>query len=105
MRFGLKVGFIVDILTLASQRKASDYLIAEGIRHFQSQKMDLVGCLMLKNNLYYRSLKRSGFIVVPPRLCRKQIVLFSYVHSYKASREYLASLNNWFITWGDTELV
>ena len=69
--FGLRLGLIVDILTVGEDSIA-DSLLAEAIDYFTEMKIEVIGCLMLKHAPYFRALRKAGFISVPKMLVRKE---------------------------------
>lgn len=102
--FNLSLGLIVDMLAL-TQDNVIDSLIAKAIEHFKDQKVDVVGCLMLNHTPYFRALKRAGFIVVPKALSHKEFYFGVQVKPSTISDKIINNPTNWFLTWGDTDLV
>lgn len=103
--FGLQIGFIVDILTIPQEAKVPLSLISAAVSYFESRKMDIVSCLSLPNARYSRSLKRAGFIRAPSRLLPQDMYLGVRRFSSRYPVTFLTDPKNWFISWGDHDVV
>jgi predicted N-acetyltransferase YhbS len=103
--FGLQIGFIADILTAPKETGASLDLVSAAVNYFELRQMDIVGCLMLPNTRYARSLKQVGFIKTPNRLLPKRMFITVRRLSSQYSITFLADPSNWFITWSDHDVI
>ena len=101
--FGLKVGFILDIL--AVNQNATDALLSQSIQYHQQQGADAIGCLMLQHTPYFKSLRRCGFVIAPKRLIQKEFYFGVQVTPSTISDEIINRRKNWFLTFADTDLV
>jgi GNAT superfamily N-acetyltransferase len=99
--FGLRSGLIVDILALSPQ--ISDYLIAQALAYFRAIELEVAGALITDSLFYPRSFRRNGFVRCPSRLCPKEFYFVCHIIAPEAADA--ASLQNWFLTWGDTDNV
>lgn len=104
-RFDLQMGFIVDMLTIPDEPAIAGCLISEAVSHFRKQRMDLVCCLMLEHAPYARSLRDSGFLIVPEKLFPQPLHLSVRGLSDEYSDQFITDSRNWFITWGDHDMV
>lgn len=104
-RFGLQMGFIVDMLTIPDEPAISGCLISKAVEHFGEKRMDLACCLMLEHVPYSQSLRSSGFLIVPERLFPQPLHLSVRRLSEKYTDEFVTDPRNWFITWGDHDMV
>ena len=104
-RFGLQVGFIVDMLTVPNEPDIDNGLISEAVEYFRKEQMDMVGCLMLEHTPYVQSLGRNGFVIVPQRLFPQELYLGVRRHTDEYSEQFITNPKNWFITWGDHDAI
>jgi hypothetical protein len=104
-RFGLEMGFIADMLTLPGEPDLTDGLISEAVKFFQARRMHLVSCLMLEHLPCIGSLERNGFLRMPRRLFPQEL-FFSVRHqSDEYDADFITDPENWYITWGDHDMV
>lgn len=103
--FGLQISFIVDILTIDDKAGVSVDLIFAAIDYFRQKEMDIVGSLMLPGNRYSHSLKQTGFIKAPGKLLPQNMYLGIRSFTPSQTADFLAKPNNWFITWGDHDVI
>jgi hypothetical protein len=104
-KLDLKTGFIMDMLVLSSQYKAISTLISEAINYFKDKKVDVISSLMLKDNQYHKIYKKFGFIKVPSLLFPQEIYFGVRRNTNELSNGFISNTENWFISWGDTDLV
>jgi len=100
-RLAWKEGFIVDVF--AKSNKAINCLLQSALNHFAKENVDLVTCWMMKNQLPYYYLIKSGFIVdslsSPILVCRINSSSPEFRELYhRVERE-------WFFTIGDSDMV
>ena len=102
-RFGLKIGYLVDILILPEEQKALSELILYAVDHFSKNDIDIVNCLIV-NKPYLKLFKSNGFITIPSEFYPQDINLCALSHK-KDLDVSLYNEKNWFITWGDSDIV
>lgn len=56
------VGYVVDLLTIPDRLDVAEALVADAIRHFDEQNVNIVNCLVVENHPHEKILKRYGFI-------------------------------------------
>jgi GNAT superfamily N-acetyltransferase len=104
-RFGLRLGFVVDVLTLTGEPALDAGLIGEAVRHFEGAGVDVIGCLMLEHTPYARALRANGFIRVPARLFPQELNCSVRPQSDDIPADFITDPGNWYITWGDHDVV
>jgi GNAT superfamily N-acetyltransferase len=101
---GLKVGWIVDILTGSTDTAASMDLVNQAIRHFKMLKGDIIMCALPPNTYIALSLRKQGFFMVSKlRRSKEQIICRTFTSKYPESL--LLTASNWFLTCGDSDFV
>lgn len=103
--FGLQIGFIVDILTTPEEIEVSVDLISTAVNYFELRQMDIVSCLMLPDIRYSHSLKQAGFIKAPNKLLPQNMYLGVRGFGSQYPITFLADSKNWFISWGDHDVI
>lgn len=56
------VGYIVDILALPGRLDVADLLVADAVKYFDKNDINIVNCLLIKNHPYKRIFNRYGFL-------------------------------------------
>ena len=102
--FGLNLGLIVDMLTLEEEQVVNN-LLSQAVSYFRSQKVDTVGCIMLKDSVYYQNLKDHGFISLPKLLSPKEFFFLVNANSFDESTTIALDRKNWYLTFGDIDIV
>lgn len=104
-KFNLKIGFIIDILTCSSNQLYPNQLITEGILFFKKENVDIIGCLMFSHHKYYKALKKKGFIKISKKYFPQEIYFGAKLHSNLVKKGIVKKKENWFLTWGDTDVI
>jgi len=86
---------IVDLLTL--DEEVLPALVDRGIQHSQQEGVDLLGFMVPQDHLYYKILRRRGFL---PSL--KAFLFMVYSHSDK---KIFLSPEKWYVNWGDSDVI
>jgi hypothetical protein len=106
MRFGLKLGLILDLVVLPEEDSCATLLAGRGIERLQQQGVDLIGCLMLRHHPLVRALRENGLFYVPGRYApRKFHVTISQLTDDQQFNAFIRNPENWFLMWGDTDTV
>ena len=103
--FDLISGAIVDILALPGYENAAHALMLKAMEHLTEKKVDLIACLMPKSSDYNRLLRKCGFVKCPRKLNPKEEPFIIYPVSKDIDMGIAKNPDNWFITWGDTDVV
>jgi hypothetical protein len=62
IRNAYPVGFIIDVLALPNRLDVVDALAADAIKYFDSSDINIISCLILKNNPYRLIFNQYGFL-------------------------------------------
>jgi hypothetical protein len=104
-RFNLKNGAIVDILALPDQEENVHAMILKAVEFLKQKNVDLLAVSIPRSSLYYGLMKKCGFVNCPKSLNPKEEPFIIYPVSEHANKDYVKDSKNWFITWGDTDVV
>ncbi|MFC2002742.1 GNAT family N-acetyltransferase [Chloroflexota bacterium] len=99
------IGFIMDMLSTPEEPEAGKELISAAVDHFAARQIDMAGCLMLPGAAYSRNLKGMGFVKAPKSLLPQEMYLDvnNLVPQYQKAS--FVNPKNWFVTWGDHDVV
>jgi predicted N-acetyltransferase YhbS len=100
-KFGLQIGFVVDLLAVPERPDISRCLVSKAVKYFKEVRMDIVSCLMLKHGPYIRALKANGFLSMPTRFYPQEMYLGAHSNTEEYPAEFITDPNYWYITWGD----
>lgn len=92
-------GLLVDLMAFPGRTDVTQCLISRAIQHFKKTRVGDAECWMLKNNPFYKSLIRQGFLATPTFLSRADLVV--RVDSSKVSEAFVKDSRNWYTTLGD----
>lgn len=93
----LRSGYIVDVLALSDKKVVIQALVLKAIKHFMEQNVDIVTCMMLKDNPFYKVFRYNGFIPV------KSNVLIARVNSSERSETTFKYQTKGYVTLGDSD--
>ncbi|MFZ5800485.1 MAG: GNAT family N-acetyltransferase, partial [Candidatus Omnitrophota bacterium] len=99
---GIKLGIIVDMLC------RNDEAVIRGLMHKGMQYLHGKGaqaCVSLKNSLYACALKALGFWELPSWLNPKRYTLIVRPNQEGPNLSLIKDLNNWYLHFGDWDLV
>lgn len=95
---GRKVVRIFDIV--GQSEEVIRCLVFKAVEHSQEEKADVVYCSMIANRIYFRALRKNGFIST--RFIRGTR-FGAYSSSPHISKAFLNDPRNWFVQLGDTD--
>lgn len=104
-RFGLRNGVIVDILAIQNHENVVQSLVQKAMKHLEDKEVDLIACSIPQWSAYRRILRKCGFVNCPKRLNPKEEPFIIYPISKDIDMDMIKNPRNWFITWGDTDVV
>lgn len=103
--FDLKSGAILELFSLPEHEYVLNWLIIKIFDHFKSYDLDLIACSIPRNAKAYDALTDCGFIPCPKRFKPKETRLIVYPTSDEIDIKSASNPDNWYITWGDTDVV
>jgi hypothetical protein len=104
-QYGLRGGMIVDLAAAPGSEQALSALLVFAERFLREQQLDVMACLINGDDRYVRLLRRQGFLRVPGRLGFKEWYFGYRINKPTVSEEVCADPANWFLTFGDTDVV
>lgn len=100
-KFGLRMGFVVDLLSLPDRPDICRSLVSRAMQYFRDSQADIVCSLTLRHGPLFQALNASGFLALPTRLHPQEMYLGVRRNAQEYSAEFITDPNNWHITWGD----
>ena len=104
-KFGLRIGFIMDILTVPNDTEYQDKLINLALRYFRFNKVDIVSSMLFNHSRFYKSHKSSGFFRLPNLLFPQEMYFAVKKHLNCPKSDDLFDSKNWHVTWGDSDVI
>lgn len=103
--FGLRVGYVADLLTLPDDDAIAHALMEAALEYFRVKDMDIAGCLMVGNLPWPKQLRKLGFFKVPARLLPQDIYLGVRNNTGEFTDSLLSDWHNWNVSWADHDRV
>jgi len=94
------IGYLVDLLTLPERQDVAENLIMDAVRYFDSQKVNIINCLVPGGHLNISTLRRYGFLNSKIRL---QLFCRYYVFSEAKDLIEASSENRVLFSYGDID--
>jgi GNAT superfamily N-acetyltransferase len=104
-RLRLRGGMIVDLGARPGCEGMLGVLIGEAERYFETQNVDLVASLVCGQPEYVDVLKGRGFVRLPTWLGFKKWHFGCRLHTKALDSGIFADVSNWFVTFGDTDVI
>ena len=98
IREAYPVGYIVDLITLPHRLEAADVLVADAIKYFDENDINIVNYLLVKNHPSRRTFNKYGFID-----SRFKIHLFYTFHGLKDDLRKLRTSRKIHFSYGDID--
>ncbi len=104
-QFGLRGGMIVDLGALQGCEGALAVLLDEAEGFFRGERVDVAACLVSGDERYVQLLRRQGFRPLPAQVGFKQWYFGYRLNNPAIDGEVCVDRSNWFLTFGDTDVV
>ena len=102
---GLNVVYVMEMMALKDDSRVYEKFLAYLDILARKQGADALSMLCLPNHPCKRLFYRHGFLPVPRKMFPQDIHFCARANSPDMDRDYLAEADNWFITWGDLDIV
>lgn len=99
---GIKIGIIADMLC-RSDEIIIRQLVNKGMKYLQAQ--GAAACVSIKNKLYAAALQTLGFWELPPWLNPKRYTLIVRPNRGGLNLSLIKDLNNWYLNFGDWDIL
>lgn len=104
-KYGLKTLFILEIVIKNDDPKILSYVIDYINCKARSEGIDIVSMLALNNHPNYLLFIKKGFLPIPETFIPQEIYFCAMVNSENLNVDILKNNKNWYISWGDTDLI
>jgi hypothetical protein len=102
---GLKVVYVMEMMARDDDKRVYRTFLNQLDRIARERRADAVAMLCLPNNPRKMLFYRNGFIPVPRQMFPQDIHFCARANSGDMNTVYLQDADNWFITWGDLDIV
>ena len=104
-RFGMKSGFVLDILCEESRPDVAAALMSLAETSMAAEGAQIVTAIMYPASIVRRAIEEAGFVTVPRRFSPKEIHFGACALAEATDRAMCYDPKNWYITWGDSDVV
>lgn len=101
--FGLSSLLFVDVLAAPESEAPVRALIQHMLMESKRDGVQIAGALAPPGSALGKTLEGAGFCLVPAKLSPKQFVLVAHTLGHPDGLE--SDPSNWYLTWGDTDVV
>jgi hypothetical protein len=105
--FGLRCGIIVDLI--GSEGPETDeslgFLLDVAMKQFRAAQLDAVIAACTPGCQESKQLKRCGFITIPNRWHPQPLHVILRKHKQATNENLMCDFNNWFLTFGDYDVL
>lgn len=102
---GLKVVYVMEMMAVDDNKRVYEKLLGNLETFASERKADAVSMLSLPNNPNKWLFYKYGYLPVPRKMFPQDIHFCAHVNSKDINKKDVANSNNWFITWGDLDIV
>jgi GNAT superfamily N-acetyltransferase len=103
-QFGLRGGMITDIAAQPGRENTLQAVLTAVVQYSVNQEMDVAACLIYGDRRGARLLKRNGFFPIPRRAF-KEWYFGVRVNNDSISLDMVNDHRNWYLTFGDTDVI
>jgi hypothetical protein len=104
-KFGLRTIYIMECVVTKENPSAYKAILHKLENIARERQADSISVLLLPNHPQYKLFKQSGFIRVPRKLLPQKIYFAAKVLSKDIDASYVKDAKNWYISWGDLDVV
>jgi len=104
-RFGLRLGFLMDLLVDTDHPEGADALLGRVLQIARERRYDALVCMMMPGSPWLSEVRKWGFMKVPRRLYPQALHLIARSLSPQYDQAFITDPRAWYITWGDHDSV
>jgi predicted acetyltransferase len=104
-RFGLKTIYVMEILACSDAKNVYSVMVDHLNKMAREISADAISVLLMQSNPIYGYFLRCGFIPVPRKIFPQEIYFGVRPISDKIDHDYATDSRNWYISWGDLDVV
>jgi GNAT superfamily N-acetyltransferase len=104
-RFSMMSGFVLDIVCEESRPDVASALVSLAETSMAGEGAQMVTALMYPSSIVRRAIDGAGFIAPPRRLMPQEIYFGARALADTTDKPMLYDSRNWYVTWGDSDVV
>lgn len=104
-KFGLNLLFIMEFVVKNDSKPICSYMLSCLQRLAVDYRVDAVTLFLNKNNPNYALFVKAGLVPVPRCFFPQKIFFSTKVLSRKIKESYVIQSKNWYLSWGDLDVV
>lgn len=104
-KFGLNLLFVMEFVVKNDSKSICRFMLSGLQRLAVEYGVDAVTVFLQKNNPNYALFVKAGLVPVPRRFFPQKIFFSAKVLSHEIDESYIVQSNNWYLSWGDLDVV
>lgn len=104
-QFGLKGGMITELMGLPGRIDALENVLTAACRYIYAQGADLAACMVIGDPRVTKLLRRNQFLNIPKKFGFKRWYFGGRVNNDQINEDVLKNSENWYLTFGDTDVI
>lgn len=104
-KFGIRIIYVMEFAAIEDSKEIYKSLIKTLHKMAERIKADAISLLILPNNPNYAFLLKYGFLPIPKRIFPQDIYFGACIISDDVEKDYVQDSRNWYISWGDLDVV
>jgi GNAT superfamily N-acetyltransferase len=104
-KFGFRTIYVMECAAIADSLEVYSAILASLVGIARERSADSISMLLLPNHPQYRFFRKSGFVQVPRKFLPQKIFFAGKVLSKSIDTAYVKDPRNWYISWGDLDVV
>jgi GNAT superfamily N-acetyltransferase len=104
-KFGLRTVYVMECAAAGDSHEVYSAILGKLEDIARKRKADSVSMLLMPSHPQYGLFRKAGFVRVPRKLLPQEIYFAAKVISKTVDTMYLKDPRNWYISWGDLDVV
>jgi hypothetical protein len=104
-KLGLKTIYVMECVATGDSQEAYSAIVGKLDDIAYERKADSISMLLIPSHPQYKFFRKRGYIRVPKKVLPQKIFFAAKILSDKIDAIYAKNPNNWYISWGDSDVV
>ena len=104
-KFGLKIIYVMEMMAARDSRDVYRKMLSQLDELAKELAVDAISLLVMRNNPNYFFFVKNGFLPVPSRFHPQDIYFAARINSEDIDSVFVKNHANWYISWGDLDVV
>jgi N-acetylglutamate synthase-like GNAT family acetyltransferase len=104
-KLGLKTVYVMECSATGDNHETYSAILDKLDDIARERKADSISMLLMPSHPQYKFFRKGGFIRVPKKVLPQKIYFAAKVLSDQVDVAYVKNPNNWYLSWGDSDVV